>query len=473
MRENGAFVLHWMIAFRRARWNFALQRAVEHARTLNKPLVVLEALRAGYPWASERLHAFVLEGMADNARAFEGRPVTYLPYVEGEADAGKGLLAALAAHACVVVTDDFPGFFIPRMLAAAGPRLPVLLEAVDSNGLLPLAAVDRVFPTAFAFRRLLQEVLPAHLEEPPEEDPLSGAVLPRLAALPAGILERFPPALPELLAGEPRALAALSVDRRVSPVPGARGGGAAARTLLRQFLNDRLAHYPEDRNRPEVEGTSGLSPHLHFGHLSVHEVFAAVARHEGWTRDRLAARAGGRRAGWWGMSAQAEAFLDQLVTWRELGFNLAAKREDAERYASLPPWALATLERHAGDPRPHLYTPEQLEQAQTHDPLWNAAQVQLVREGRIHGYLRMLWGKKILEWSPSPERALAVMLELNNRYALDGCDPNSTSGILWCLGRYDRPWGPERPIFGTVRYMSSENTARKVRVAGYVARFTP
>jgi deoxyribodipyrimidine photo-lyase len=173
------------------------------------------------------------------------------------------------------------------------------------------------------------------------------------------------------------------------------------------------------------------------------------------------------------MSAQAEAFLDQLVTWRELGFNLAAKREDAERYASLPPWALTTLERHAGDPRPHLYAPEQFERAQTHDPLWNAAQVQLVREGRIHGYLRMLWGKKVLEWSPSPERALAVMLELNNRYALDGRDPNSTSGILWCLGRYDRPWGPERPIFGTVRYMSSENTARKVRVAGYVASHAP
>ena len=473
MREDGSYVLHWMVAFRRARWNFALQRAVEHAQALNKPLVVLEALRAHYPWASERLHAFVLQGMSDNARAFEGRPVTYVPYVEGGADAGKGLLAALAAHACVVVTDDFPGFFIPHMLAAAGPRLPVLLEAVDSNGLLPLAAVDRVFPTAFAFRRLLQEVLPAHLEEPPEEDPLAGVVLPRLAALPAGLLDRFPAAPPALLAAEPHALAALPVDRRVGPVPGVRGGGAAARTLLRRFLNDRLARYPEDRNRPEVEGTSGLSPHLHFGHLSAHEVFAAIARHEGWTPERLAAKASGRRAGWWGMSAQAEAFLDQLVTWRELGFNFAAKREDAERYASLPPWALATLERHAGDPRPHLYTPDQLEQAQTHDPLWNAAQVQLVREGRIHGYLRMLWGKKVLEWSPSPERALAVMLELNNRYALDGRDPNSTSGILWCLGRYDRPWGPERPIFGTVRYMSSENTARKVRVAGYVASYAP
>ncbi len=222
VRQDGAYVLHWMVVFRRAGWNFALQRAVEHARVLKKPLVVLEALRARYPWASERLHTFVLQGMADNARAFEGRPVTYLPYVEEEVDAGKGLLAALAAHACVVVTDDFPGFFIPRMLAAAGPRLPVLLETVDSNGLLPLAATARVFLTAFAFRRFLQAVLPVHLEEPPEEDPLAGVRVPRLAALPAEFLERFPPAPPALLAGEPHALAALPVDRRVGPVPGVR-----------------------------------------------------------------------------------------------------------------------------------------------------------------------------------------------------------------------------------------------------------
>jgi deoxyribodipyrimidine photo-lyase len=259
----------------------------------------------------------------------------------------------------------------------------------------------------------------------------------------------------------------------VEPVRDVRGGGTAARTLLRRVLNYRLARYPEDRNRPEAEGTSGLSPHLHFGHVSVHEIFAAIAGREGWTADRLAPKASGKRAGWWGMSPEAEAFLDQLVTWRELGFNFAFAREDAERYTSLPPWGLATLAKHAGDPRPHLYTPERLDHAQTHDPLWNVAQVQFLREGRIHGYLRVLWGKKILEWSPSPQQALTVMLELNNRYALDGRDPNSTSGILWCLGRYDRPWGPERPIFGTVRFMSSGNTARKVRVEDYMAKYAP
>jgi deoxyribodipyrimidine photo-lyase len=473
VRPDGAYVLYWMVAFRRPRWNFALQHAVEYARTLDRPLVVLEALRAGYPWASERLHAFVLQGMADNARAFKGDPITYVPYVEPTPGAGKGLLDALAARACVVVTDDFPGFFIPHMLAAAAAHLAVLLEAVDSNGLLPLAATGRVFSAAVAFRRFLQTVLPAHLEELPFADPLAGVTLRRLATLPAEVVNRWPPASPGLLACEPAALGALPVDHRVAPVRAVTGGATVAGAVLRRFLNERLARYPEDRNRPEAQGGSGLSPYLHFGHLSVHEVFAAVAGREGWMPDRLALKASGKRAGWWRMSPEAEAFADQLVTWRELGFNFVSRREDGEQYDSLPPWALATLAKHAGDPRPHLYTPDQLEMAETHDPLWNAAQAELLRDGRIHTYLRMLWGKKILEWSPSPQQALAVMLELNNRYALDGRDPNSASGVLWCLGRYDRPWGPERPVFGTVRFMSSENTARKVRVTRYIASHAP
>jgi deoxyribodipyrimidine photo-lyase len=155
--------------------------------------------------------------------------------------------------------------------------------------------------------------------------------------------------------------------------------------------------------------------------------------------------------------------LDQLVTWRELGFNMCAKRADYDEFESLPDWAQATLRKHAADRRPVLYSEEDFEAAQTHDGLWNAAQTQLVTEGRMDPYLRMLWGKKILEWSASPQRALNLMIHLNNKYALDGRDPNSYNGIFWILGRYDRPWGPERPIFGTVRYMSSQNTARKLR----------
>jgi deoxyribodipyrimidine photo-lyase len=160
-----------------------------------------------------------------------------------------------------------------------------------------------------------------------------------------------------------------------------------------------------------------------------------------------------------------------LITWRELGYNMAAHAPGYERYESLPAWARRTLAEHAADRRPFLYSLEEFEMSATHDPLWNAAQRQLVTEGRIHGYLRMLWGKKILEWTRSPEEALDVMVELNNTYALDGRDPNSYSGIFWVLGRYDRPWGPERPVFGKIRYMSSENTARKVGVSKYMERY--
>lgn len=164
-------------------------------------------------------------------------------------------------------------------------------------------------------------------------------------------------------------------------------------------------------------------------------------------------------------------FSTQLITWREVGYNFCAKREDYGRFESLPDWAQKTLQKHARDERAYVYTLEKFEAGETHDPLWNAAQRQLVREGRIHNYLRMLWGKKILEWSASPRDAAANLIHLNNKYALDGRDPNSYSGIFWCLGRYDRPWRPERPIFGTIRYMSSENTARKFSVKNYLREY--
>ena len=172
------------------------------------------------------------------------------------------------------------------------------------------------------------------------------------------------------------------------------------------------------------------------------------------------------------MSGSAENYLDQLVTWREVGYNFTAHRPDYDRYESLPAWAQTTLEDHAGDKRHTVYTLEQFEAAKTHDALWNAAQIQLAREGYIHNYMRMLWGKKILEWSASPTIAASILIELNNKYGLDGRNPNSYSGIFWCLGRYDRAWGPVRPIFGKIRYMSSENTARKFSVKNYIREYS-
>jgi deoxyribodipyrimidine photo-lyase len=457
VQPGGAYVLYWMTAARRVRWNFGLQRAVEWARKLEKPLVVLEALRRDYPWASERFDRFVIDGMRDTARLLVGRNVTYYPYIEAEPRGGRGLLGALAARACVVVTDDYPAFFLPRMVTAAAGRLPVKLEQVDSNGLLPMRTALRRCPTAHSFRAFLQKTLPAHLVQLPGRDPLSRLSLPALSRLPKGIKGRWPPsALPT--AGGSGNLT---------------GGAVAAGKRLDGFARTQLRLYDKSRNNPAEDGSSGLSPYLHFGHISSHEIFHKISRTEGWDPEQLGTDTSGRRSGWWGMSPPAEAFLDQLVAWRELGFNACSHSRDYDQYDSLPPWARQTLAEHAGDRRGHLYKLKQFEDAATHDPLWNAAQVQLVREGIIHNYLRMLWGKKILEWSSSPQAALEIMIELNNKYALDGRDPNSYSGIFWVLGRYDRAWGPERPIFGKIRYMSSENTARKLPVREYLEKYRP
>jgi deoxyribodipyrimidine photo-lyase len=470
-RPGGDFVLYWMIAARRAAWNHALDHAVAAARRLGKPLVVLEALRAGYPWASARLHAFVLQGMADNARAFARHAgVVYHPYVEPEAGAGAGLVEALAARAALVVTDDYPTFFLPRMVAATAARLAVAVDAVDGNGLLPMRAASEAFPTAYAFRRFLQRTLSPHLADLPRADPLAGARLPGPADLPRGVASRWPAASAALLAADAAALARLPIDHAVRPVA-TRGGHAAALTRWRAFLGNGLAAYAEHRSDPDRDASSGLSPYLHFGHIGVHQLLVGLADAAGWDPSRLGATRSGKREGFWNLGPAADAFLDELVTWRELGFNFCSQRADHDRYESLPAWAQKTLAEHSRDPRPVRYDRAAFEAARTHDPLWNAAQRQLLAEGRIHNYLRMLWGKKILEWSATPREALATMIELNNRWAVDGRDPNSVSGIFWVLGRYDRPWGPVRPIFGTIRYMSSDNTARKLEVRDYLARW--
>lgn len=469
-RADGAFVLYWMIAARRTRWNFALERAAGLARELRKPLVVLEALRADYPWASARLHRFVLDGMRANARALARTDVLYHPYVEPSAGAGKGLLGALAREACAVVTDDYPCFFLPAMLARAQRDLKVRFEAVDSNGLLPMRVADRAFGRALDFRRFLQRSLGAHLARPPRRNPLARVELPRLARLPSEVLRRWPRADERLLAGAPGLLAALPIDASVAPTE-LRGGADAGARVLARFVGQRLARYGEPRGDPCAPAFSGLSPYLHFGHVSPQQVLESVASEEGWSPADAGETANGKRTGWWDMSAPAEAFLDQLVTWRELGFNACVYVPDYDRYSSLPAWARATLQKHADDERPELYSRARLEAAETGDELWNAAQNQLRQEGVIHSYLRMLWGKHVLGWSRTPRAALETLIALNDKYALDGRDPNSYSGILWTFGRYDRPWGPERPIFGTVRYMTSASTRRKMDVKGYVRRF--
>jgi len=459
-----------MTAFHRTTWNFALQRALEWSRELKKPLVILDVRFCGDPWANERLHHFALDGMAEIDRRLEGRRVVYYPYVEPRPNTGGALPSALATHASAVVTDDFPDEYLQQIVREAAKRLPVLVEKVDANGVLPFRAAPRVFGTAFSFRRFLQKELRSHLPKDPERDPLRKVALPARAHIPQEITKRWPRASRELLFGKRRDLGALRFNHDVGAVA-LRGGMKAAEAALKRFVGKHLDDYAALRNHPDEDATSNLSPYLAFGHISVHQVLAAVMAHENVPVSRVGGKATGGRRGWWRVGESAEAFLDQLVTWRELGYNMSWQDPAHDRYSSLPGWARTTLADHAANPRPYRYSLRQLEAARTHDALWNAAQTQLVREGRLHNYLRMLWGKKILEWTASPEEALDVMITLNNTYALDGRNPNSYSGIFWVLGRYDRAWGPERQVFGKVRYMSSESTARKLRLKKYMEQY--
>lgn len=472
--RHGEYVLYWMVAARRGRYNFGLQQAAAHARALKLPLLVFEPLRVGYPWASERLHTFVVQGMAANAAHFAKAGVHYFPYLEPRRGAGSGLLAALAARAALVVTDDYPCFFIPRMTAAAARALSVRMEAVDGNGLLPLSlAGGKSFYNAYHFRRFVQRHVAHELTESPREDPLRRLALPRLETLPSAITKRWPHVRERELADVAGTVAKLPVSKEVRAVASLPGGAQEAGRVLTRFIESRLSRYARERDHPDAEAASGISPYLHFGHLGAHEVVAALRAPEAWDgvpRGLGAGASDGKREGFWGLSSAAESFLEELVTFRELAFNTAATMVDFDRYEALPAWARTTLEAHASDPREHVYTRAQLERAETHDEVWNAAQTQLLREGRIHNYLRMLWGKQILAFSKSPEGALETMIELNNKYAIDGRDPNSYAGMFWILGRYDRPWAPQRPVFGSVRYMTSAATKRKLRLKSYLIR---
>jgi deoxyribodipyrimidine photo-lyase len=466
---SGQFVVYWMLAQRRVTHNFALERAVQWAKQLNQPLLILESITLVYEYASPRQHVFLLQGLLDNQRRLINKPVTYYPFVERIPGERADLLRALTEQASVVVVDDFPMAMHQELTSDAALEFTCKFEAVDSCGLLPLRATEHTFPSAYAFRRFLQKNLREHLASFPAPDPLARVALPKLH-LPLEITHHWPVANPQELLADQSWLKDLPLHHEVKPVAIC-GGTTAATAALRSFLDNKLSHYADDRSQPEQDWSSGLSPYLHFGHISVHQVFTELAQQEAWSVAKLSDSVAGKKENWWGMERNAESFLDELITWRELGYNFNHLRDDYKQFESLPPWAQKTLIEHKSDKRKWLYSKDEFENAATHDPLWNAAQIQLRTEGKIHNYLRMLWGKKILEWTSSPEEALEIMHELNDKWALDGRDPNSYSGILWCFGRYDRPWFPEREVFGQIRYMSSTNTAKKLKVKNYIAKY--
>jgi deoxyribodipyrimidine photo-lyase len=396
--------------------------------------------------------------MRHNAARAEARGLNYWPFVETAPGQGRGLLSKLAARACLVVTDDFPCFIVPAQTRALARRVDVPVFAVDGNSVVPLSLLGPPVSAAAHLRPRLHRAFAEAFAH-------RSAARPRL---PQVARRRVEPPFETWKARDAAAFVdGLPLGGTVPAVHGAVGGTRAARARLRTFVAKGLRGYAEERSEPRAPADghgSGLSPHLHFGHISMEEVVETVlAEADGGGVPRLRPEHRGRRHGFFGDDADVNAFLDQALTWRDVGLHWHWWRgaDAASLETALPGWALRTLGAHARDPRAHLYTLEELEAGATHDPLWNAAQRELVATGTIHNCLRMLWGKKVLEWSASPAAAYRALEHLNNKYALDGRDPNSYTGILWCFGLFDRPWAPERAVFGSVRYMSSDNTARK------------
>ncbi len=462
LARGEAYVLYWMQAFRRLSHNHALDYALRCARELDRPLVVLEALRYDYPWASDRIHRFVLEGMLANREAAQRLGVTYWPFVATPSEPGHGLVRRLAERACLVVTDDHPGFVVPDHIEALARKTERAVMAVDANGVVPLSLLGAPVSAAAHLRPRIHKAFADAWQHRAKVEPEVPEAARRPVEAPFATWD-----------GDVEGtLAALPIDHSVAPVRGVKGGSEAARERLGAFVGDRLARYAETRSRPaspEDGAASGLSPYLHFGHIGIEEVIAAVlVRAYGAPEVKLGAS--GKREGFYGTDPNVNGFLDEAITWRDVGhhWHVSRRADTATLERALPAWALATLTKHAGDPRKHVYSPAEWEAGATHDALWNAAQKELARTGTIHNYLRMLWGKKVLEWSSSPEEAYRTLVHLNNKYALDGRDPSSYSGILWCFGLFDRPWAPERPVLGTIRYMSSDNTAKKFKLDGYL-----
>ena len=460
---GGDYVLYWSQIYRRLERNHALDHALRCAGELGRPLVVYEGLRLDYPWASRRLHRFVLDGMQANAQRAARLGLNYWPFVERAQGEGRGLLRRLATRACLVVTDDWPCFVVPPQSEALARRVEVPVIAVDSNSIVPLSLLGAPVSAAAHLRPRIHKAFA-------EAWPHRAAARPRV---PDAARRPVDPPFAAWAGDAAGTVDALPLDASVPVVRETPGGTPAARARLKAFVERRLRGYAEGRSRPCApdEGhASGLSPYLHFGQLSIEEVVeAALARTGRWTQDELRIHNRGRREGFFCDDADVNAFLDQAITWRDvgLGWHRARRADAASLETALPGWALRTLGAHAADRRPYVYSLGELEAGATHDPLWNAAQRELVVTGTIHGYLRMLWGKKVLEWSATPAAAYRALEQLNNKYALDGRDPNSYSGILWCFGLFDRPWAPERPVYGAVRYMSSQNTARKFALASY------
>lgn len=425
-------VLYWMSRDQRAEDNHALIFSLELAAGSGAPCHAAFCLAPGYPGAALRHYSFMIEGLCETERELHEHGIPF-HLLEGDpAETVPRFAVELGAGA--VVTDFDPLRIKRSWQRVVAQALPVAFYDVDTHNVVPCRHVsDRQEWSAFTLRKKIHRLLDSFLFEPP----------------PLTVFKAVGNDLPS--SDWEGALGRAAPDPAVPAVNQIRPGASAAAGVLESFIRDRLPRYHLERNDPNAGAQSGLSPYLHFGQISPLRVSLAV---------------GGADA----PPAAREAFLEELVVRRELSDNFCLHNPDYDRYEGLPAWGRRTLEAHADDPREYLYNRSELERAVTHDRLWNAAQTELALFGRMPGYLRMYWAKKILEWSEDPGTALDTANYLNDHFALDGRDPNGYVGAAWSIGGlHDRPWA-ERPVFGTVRYMNLSGCRRKFDVERYVER---
>ena len=429
---RGEFVLYWAQTARRIDSNLALDWAIGAANRLGRSGLGYESIRTDYPGANDRIHRFVLEGVAANRLAAERRGVQYAFFLPRSRAEAKGQLARLASRARLVVTDDFPIHFLRDQTARFAARAGAPVVAFDGNGLLPMRAFEKEHYSARFFRDRAIPMLEELWSRPP-------GLLPR-------VQRRVDLPFDEWNGDPAAGAASCEIDHSIPPAA-LTGGREEAEERLSGFIQRGLPGYAASRGR-RADGSSGLSPWIHFGQIGIHEIAERVLFSDAPAED-------------------IESFLEQAVIRRELSFNLCHFNPQYDSIEALPAWARKTLREHEGDLRRPVWNYDDLVAGRTDDPVWNLAQEGLRTFGTIHNYLRMLWGKKVIEWSETPELAHHAMIRMHEQWALDGRDPNTHAGVLWCLGKHDRPWAPERPIFGTIRWMSSQSTSKKVDLGGY------
>lgn len=427
------YVLYWASMNHRTRDNHGLAYAVALGNELGLPVLCAASLSASYPEANERMHVFFLEGIRDFGVALGEMGIGFAFFLDRGGEAWPW--QELAGRAAAVVTDEFPVAAALR-LSGEAPEWPVAAFAVDSCGVIPMSRFEKREYAAYTIRPKVHKMLPQYLSEMPVME---------VAHRYAGVLPAWHTEVQNV-----KALAAgCPVDHTVGASTTFRGGQVEARRRFDEFLKKRFVRYGSERNEPSKHATSNMSPYLHFGHMSAL---------------RLSLDAGAAQEQGLGTAAE---YLEELIVRRELAFNFARFAERHDSLEVLPEWAQKTLRAHDGDKRPWLYDSGQLERGETHDPLWNATQKEMVLRGKIHGYYRMYWGKKAIEWTASHAEALSWMIRIHDKYAIDGRDPCTYTNILWLFGLHDRPW-TERAVFGQIRYMGYDGMKRKTDIQSYM-----